>query len=225
MRSFYYRSRRNAATGLASGVLAALAGWQWWSDGDVIWMVSTVVLGLTALKGIATAMNSEPAVNFDNERLWIRTTFRSYVVTWKQVLGIALQVITVRRWGVIPVGRREVLCISVEGGSFGARRLRIPPASIELPAGGAGALVEILRDARLAAIGSPGVAMAGAGHNGSGVPSKSKFDEPSESGFDADAAIARYLASKQAEERAPMRLQSAAPAMPQRPVFGRRQTP
>jgi hypothetical protein len=228
MRSFYYRSGRNAATGLVSGLLAAFAAWQWWSDGDVIWMISAGVLGLAALNGIAIAMNTEPAVKFDNERLWVRTTFGSHAVSWKQVLGIALQVITVRRWGVIPVGRREILCLSIEGGSFGARRLRIPAASIELPTGGASGLVQILRDAQLAAIGSSGVAMAGAGQDGWGVPSKPRIEseEPSETGFDADAAIARYLASKKAseEERAPMSaVQRAAPAMPQRPVFGRRQ--
>jgi len=222
MRSFYYRSGKNAATALVSGALTALSGWQWWSDGDLIWMISTIVLGLAALKGVATAMNSEPALKFDNERLWVRTAFGSHAVSWKQVYGIALQVITVRRWGIIPVGRREILCISVEGGSFGARRLRVPAASIELPPGGANELVQILRDAQLAAVGAAGVAMAGAGQSGWGVR-----DEPSKTGVDADAAIARYLASKQASEDAPpsvaAQVQPAASAMPQRPVFGRRQ--
>ncbi|MBV8908719.1 MAG: hypothetical protein JOZ20_06940 [Sphingomonas sp.] len=229
MRSFYYRSGKNAATALTSGTLAILAGWQWWSDGDIVWLISVVMLGLAALTGLAKAMNSEPALKFDNERVWVRTAFGNHAVSWKQVLGIALQVMTVRYWGVIPIGRREILCISIEGGSFGARRLRVPAASIELPPGGASALVQILRDAQLAAIGSAGVAMAGAGNNGWGVPSKPAVerDEPSESGFDADAAIARYLASKKASERlqapAAVQAQPAAPATPQRPVFGRRQ--
>jgi hypothetical protein len=225
MRSFYYRSARNTATGLVSVGLAAFSGWQWWSDGDVIWMIGGAALGLSALRALANAMNSEPAVNFDNERLSVRTTFRSQSVSWQQVLGIALQVMTVRYWGVIPIGRREILCISVEGGPFGARRLRIPAASIELPPGGAQALVQILRDAQLAAIGAAGVAMAGAGQKGWGVPSKSRTDSDDAlgSGFDADAAIARYLASKHAGQGAPMPSQPTATAVPQRPVFGRRQ--
>ena len=225
MRSFYYRPGKNAATALTSGALAALSGWLWWSDGDVLWMISTVGLGLAALKGLANAMNSEPAVKFNDERLWVRTTFGSHAVSWAQVYGIALQVMTVRYWGIIPISRRETLCISIEGGSFGARRLRVPAASIELPAGGANALVQILRDAQLAAVGAAGVAMAGAGRNGWGVPPKSKVEreEPLESGFDADAAIARYLASKQAEESARAQAQPSVPVMPQRPVFGRRQ--
>lgn len=225
MRSFYYRPGRNAAAAMVSGALAALAAWLWWQDGDIVCLISLAVLTLAALKGLANAMNSEPALKFDNERLWVRTTFGSHAVSWKQVFGIALQVTTVRYWGVIPVSRREILCISVEGGSFGARRLRIPAASIELPAGGANALIQILRDAQLAAVGASGVAMAGAGKGGWGVPANSMMEKPAESGFDADAAIERYLASKQEAEsaRAPTQVQPAAPAMSQRPVFGRRQ--
>jgi len=228
MRSFYYRPGKNAATALTSGALAALSAWLWWTDGDILWMISTVGLGLAAMKGLATAMNTEPAVKFDNERLWVRTTVGSHAVSWKQVYGIGLHVMTVRYWGIIPISRREILCISIEGGSFGARRLRVPAASIELPTGGANALVQILREAQLTAIGPAGVAMAGAGKSGWGVPAKPAIerDEPSESGFDADAAIARYLASKQAVETAPVaaHVQAVARANPQRPVFGRRQT-
>ena len=227
MRSFYYRPGQNALTALVSGLFTALAGALWLKDGDVIWMITTAVLGLAALKSAQNAMSREPAVKFDCGRLWIRTFFGSHSVSWNQVYGIALQVITVRYWGVVPVSRREILCISIEGGSFGARRLRITTSSIELPPGGASALVKILRDAQLAAIGAAGVAMAGAGKNGWGVPSKSAIerDEPTGGGFDADAAIARYLASKQASESAPTaaQMQPPAPVMPQRPVFGRRQ--
>jgi len=84
------------------------------------------------------------------------------------------------------------------------------------------------RSTAATAIGPAGVAMAGAGKSGWGVPAKPAIerDEPSESGFDADAAIARYLASKQAVETAPVaaHVQAVARANPQRPVFGRRQT-
>jgi len=230
MQSFYYRSGRNAATALISGSLAALTGWQWWIDGDVVWMISAFVLGLAGLKGALNSMNSEPAVKFDGDRLWVRTTFGSRVMTWQQVYGIALQVMTVRYWGVVPIRRVETLCIACEGGAIGAKRLRIPASAIELPIGGAQALVQILRDAQLAAVGRSGVAMAGAGANGWGVTPKpaAHSDVQLQTAFDPDAAIARYLASKEATQDAPAAPPTQAPVatpipVPQRPVFGRRQ--
>jgi hypothetical protein len=229
MQSFYYRPGRNAATALISAPMAALAGWQWWSDGDILWMTSTMVFGLAALKGALNSVNSEPALKFDRDRLWVRTTFGSRVLTWQQVYGIALQVMTVRYWGIVPIRRVESLCIAYEGGAIGAKRLRIPASTIELPIGGAQALVQILRDAQLTAVGQTGVAMAGAGQTGWGAPTKAPQSVSTpESAFDPDAAIARYLASKETIQNAPAADQVQAPAVssaltPQRPVFGRRQ--
>jgi hypothetical protein len=63
--------------------------------------------------------------------------------------------------------------------------------------------------------------MAGAGKRGWGV-NPSPAEQPV-SGFDADAALARYLASKEPETQ--KQQPSSAPpsiAMPQRPVFGRK---
>jgi hypothetical protein len=167
-------------------------------------------------------------VKFDNERLWVRTMFGTQAILWSKVYGIALQVVTIRYWGIIPIGRKETLCVAVEGGPFGARRLRVAASTIELPAGGAPELVQILRHAQLSAVGPAGVAMAGADRTGWGVPSKSvvERDETAKSGFDADAAIARYLASKDAAQNAmaaPLPKAPAAAAAQQRPVFGRRQ--
>lgn len=228
MRSFYYRPGRNAATALVSGALAILAASLWWRDGDIWWLLTLLLCGASATQGAMNAFNTEPALKFDNERLWVRTAFGRKVIPWSKVYGIALQVMTIRYWGIVPISRRETLCIACEGGSFGARRLRVPAAAVELPVGGAQELVQILRDAQLAAVGVTGVAMAGAGRDGWGVPAKTTMqsEEPSESGFDADAAIARYLASKQVAQNAPagVQPQPASPtAMPQRPVFGRRQ--
>ena len=110
------------------------------------------------------------------------------------------------RWGVIPIGKREILYFTCEGGSLGAKRLRMQANAIELPAGGAAELVQILRNAQLAATGT--------------AKSTIESDEPTEGVFDADAAIARYLASKEATQNAPT---NPVPVTPQRPVFGRRQ--
>jgi hypothetical protein len=221
MRNFYYRPGRNAATALGSGALAVFAAMQWRSDGDVWWLLTLLVSGAAALKGAVYALNSEPALRFDNERLWVRTTFGSHAFAWNQVYGIALQIITVRRLGIIPIGRREILCIACEGGSFGARRLRVPAAAIELPAGGAPALVEILREAQRAAVSVSGAAMAEPGQESMSAADR---DRP-QTDFDADAAIARYLASKEAAQDAPVPVRTPSLASaPLRPVFGRRQT-
>jgi hypothetical protein len=224
MHAYYYRPGKNAATALVSGMLALFSAKMWWDDGGIFTMIGCLFFGAAALKGAFNALNPEPAIKFDNQRLWVRTAFGSQSVTWDKVYGIALQVMTVRYWGIIPIGRNETLCVACAGGSFGARRLRVPAASIELPAGGAPALVQILREAQLAAVGPSRVAMAGAGQHGWGVPSKPGVErgEPAESGFDADAAIARYLASKESAQQ-PAAHAQAPGAIPGRPVFGRRQ--
>ena len=171
MQSFYYRSGRNAATALISGSLAALTGWQWWSDGDILWMTTTLVFGLAALKGALNSVNSEPALKFDRDRLWVRTTFGSRVMTWQQVYGIALQVMTVRYWGIV----HSASGISVHRLRRRSDRGEAPAYSgehHELPIGGARALVQILRDAQLTAVGQTGVAMAGAGQTVGGFPER-----------------------------------------------------
>jgi hypothetical protein len=92
---------------------------------------------------------------------------------------------------------------------------------MRLPAGGAAEVALTLQAAHVAAVGEAGVAMAGAGPRGWGVD-RSPKDEPV-SDFDADAALARYLASKEPEARQPPAAASPATmAMPQRPVFGRK---
>lgn len=224
MHAYHYRPGKNAATALASGALALLSARMWLDDGGILTLISCLFFGAAALKGGFNALSAEPAIKFDNERLWVRTAFGSQSIPWGKVYGIALQVMTVRYWGIIPISRKETLCVACEGGWFGARRLRVPAASIDLPAGGAPALVQILRDAQLAAVGPGGVAMAGAGQHGWGVPSKPQIErgEPLESGFDADAAIARYLASKEVAQRPAVHAQ-APTTIAQRPVFGRRQ--
>jgi hypothetical protein len=106
---------------------------------------------------------------------------------------------------------------------FGARRLRVSAKALELPTGGSAALLHILQQAHIAAVGEAAVAMAGAGKHGWGIgPSHDPYEdlreERSET-FDPDEAMARYLASKQTRQGAPA---PSRPAVPQRPVFGRR---
>ena len=76
MRSFYFRPGWNAAKALISGVMALWSGWLWSDDGSILWLVSVLFCGAAALKGALNTLNSEPAVKFDNERLWVRTMGR-----------------------------------------------------------------------------------------------------------------------------------------------------
>ena len=109
---------------------------------------------------------------------------------------------------------------------FGAKRLRLSANAIELPPGGAVALVALLQAAHVAAVGVTGVAMKGAGENGWGAAPVRPTPEQ-QAGFDPDAALARYMARKAEGEPEPMAEVSpiaapAASAMQARPAFGRK---
>lgn len=222
MRSFYYRPGKNAALALFMGLAALFSARMWWSGGGFFAVAGALLFGAAALKGALNAFNHEPVLRFDRDRLWVRTTFGGVKeLAWSEVQRISLEVLTIRYYGIIPMGRSEILCIACDGGTFGTRRLRISASTIQLPAGGAAELTHILQQAQLGAVGVVGVAMAGAGQRGWGV---GRADEPETAqgeGFDADAAIARYLAQK--EQAGPAGPAPAArPNLPQAPVFGRR---
>jgi hypothetical protein len=129
-------------------------------------------------------------------------------------------VFTMKYAGVVPVGKTEYIEIACEGGLFGAQRFRVPTTTMRLPPGGAQEVALVLQAAHVEAVGVAGVAMAGAGPRGWGVDTSPK-EEPA-SGFDPDAALARYLASKEPEARQPASPSPATMAVPQRPVFGRK---
>lgn len=222
MRSFYYRPGKNAALALFMGLAALFSARMWWSGGGFFAVAGALLFGAAALKGALNAFNHEPVLRFDRDRLWVRTTFGGVKeLAWSEVQRISLEVLTIRYYGIIPMGRTEILCIACDGGAFGTRRLRISASTIQLPVGGAGELTRILQQAQLEAVGAAGVAMAGAGRRGWGVGRADEPETAQAEGFDADAAIARYLAQKEQAGRAGP-APAARPNLPQAPVFGRR---
>ena len=98
-------------------------------------------------------------------------------------------------------------------GLFGTRKLRITPKALELPIGGSDHLLAILRQARLEDVGVVGVAMAVAGPQGWGA---------ADTGFDSDAAIARYLERRDAEPSQPVAPKDVAFTQVGLPQFGKR---
>lgn len=226
MRKFHYRAGKNAMAALFMGALTIFCAMLWWRSGGFFSLAGFLLFGAGAAKGATDAMSSEPALAFGDEGLRVRTATGVQQVGWKDVQHIGLEVFTYRYWGIIPIAKHENLVIKIDGGLFGAKRLRLSANAIELPPGGAVALVALLQAAHVAAVGVTGVAMKGAGENGWGAAPARPTPEQ-QAGFDPDAALARYMARKAEGEPEPMAEASpiaapAASAMPARPAFGRK---
>jgi len=225
MRSFYYRPGKNAFLALFLGLVGLFFGRIWLGSGGFLPMVFMGLMLAGAAKLTFDAMSSDPALKFDEQNLWVRKAFGGLQqIPWRDVHHIGLKVLTIRYYGIIPIGRTEQIVITCNGGAFGAKRLRLSAGNIDLPPAGATELVHLLQKAHEAAIGLAGVAMAGAGSRGWGVDTTKPAPESAGGTFDADAAIARYLAQKEAGASAQPVPPAAAtqPHIPQRPVFGRR---
>ena len=227
MQSFYFRPGKNAILAIGMGALALSCGWLWWSNGGLFTLGGMLLFGAATIKAGHNALNSDPALRVEADKVTIRTTFGQEVVRWREVQHITLETLTTRVFGIIPVGRTEIICIAANGGLTGTRRLRVAAGAIDLPLGGAAGLLHVLQSAQVAAVGVEGAVMAGAGPCGWGVgpaaSAESADEEGTSSGFDPDAAIARYLAAKNASGEAPPAKPIAPPfgGMP-RPTFGRR---
>lgn len=223
MRSYYYPSGRNALSALFLAAFAFGAGKWWYADGGVLPLIFAVVMVIGAVKLASNALSREPALKFDGHSIWIKKAWGGLEeVSWREVHDISAKVYTMRYMGIIPVSRTAHIAITCEGGVLGTRRLRISTSAMGLSVAQTAELVLVLKKAQLDAVGVAGVAMAGAGRHGWGVRQSSPDDEAGASSeFDPDAAVARYLASKQVAEEAPA-APAAHPATPQRPTFGRK---
>ncbi|MCW3798397.1 hypothetical protein OMW55_11335 [Sphingomonas sp. BN140010] len=232
MRKFHYRTGRNAFAAIGLGILALACGLAWLGDGEWPLALGFVLFGAAGVKAAANAMSDEPALVFDAYCLKVRTSFGVREALWSDVQAISLEVFTYRYWGIIPIARHENLVIKTGGGTFGSRRLRIAVKSIELPPGGSTELVHLLHQQHVAAVGQAGVAMAGADQHGWGVrPGRAARvavdTDESLTGFDPDAALARYLAAREqqpevaAAERAIGQTPQIVP-QPARAAFGRK---
>jgi len=218
MRSFYYQRARSAVSAIIMALFAIGAGRVCREDGGVLMFAFAAAMTLGAAKAALDAMNREPALSFDQDSIRVRKTWGGVEeVAWSDVHDINLKAYTVRYMGIIPIRRHTYMTIACEGGSFGARRLRVSMTAMGMSSQQSASVLEMVKQARLQAVGEVRVAMAGAGSRGWGVDMNR-----SEEGFDADAAMSRYLAAKKEQEPPAARFDTRRSAMPQRPAFGRR---
>jgi hypothetical protein len=223
MRSYYYHSGRSAFAALFLGLLSLGPLKLWYGSGDGAWLAFALVMIFGAAKLGFDAASRDPALKFDGHSIWIRKAWGGLVeVPWRDVHAIAAKTFTMRYMGIIPVSRTAHIVVTCEGGLFGARRLRISTTALGMSVAQTAELVVVLKKAQLDAVGETGAAMAAAGKHGWGAGLASPSAEAQKSGFDADAALARYLASKQAKAEVERAAPAAQPSIPQRPVFGRR---
>ncbi|GAA4035836.1 hypothetical protein GCM10022281_15390 [Sphingomonas rosea] len=232
MHTFHYRAGKSAFFGLMLGMLAVFFGWDVVTgEADVFNTAMTLVFAAGAVKLVMDSFSSTPALAFDREGLRIRRTWGQVAaLRWDEVHWIKVESITIRYYGVIPVAKHEHLVVKCDGGLLGGRRLTLAAKLIQLPPGGVHQLCAALNAAHLAAVGGAGVYLKEAGPNGWGVQPRPSAASLVEAGggteFDAEAALARYLARKDSATEAVAPLAAAAPvaapATPARPVFGRK---
>lgn len=221
MYKVHYRLGRSALMALFLGMIALLfVNTSLDSKGSWISLAFCLLIGAGAAKCAYDAITDAPALMWDASGVSIRRGFRgTTVVPWRMVQGIGLEVQTMRYMMVIPVARHEYLTIHAVGGISGTRSLQLPAAMLRLAPGGLPGLIQQLSAAHVAALqGAPDVSWREGGPK--------LASEPEAPGFDPDAALARYLARKEAGAAPELPLAAmAAPAptpAPARPVFGRK---
>jgi hypothetical protein len=212
MREYRYRRMQSAFLAIMLTLSAMGLVTRWMHGQDVLNVVVAGVLLLGAAKAAYDAISDEPALKFDNRTISIRKFFGGVEeIPWRNVLNIGSKVVRTH------YAKTTILTVTCEGGLFGARRLRVSTTALGMSPTQTDKLVADLEEARRAAVGTTGVAMAGASSRGWGVELGA-----GQSGFDPDAALARYLSSKEKHDTGDPAPQSAFPRATQPRTFGRR---
>ncbi len=214
MTTIRFRPAKLAFAATGSG-LAAL----WFGSsllGEFSWLdaLGAACFGYLTVVMARCALGDRSALKFDEQGITINTYQRSATLRWDEVRDIVIERVTLRWLYLIPVSAKEHIAITTRGGAFSGKRYRLAGSLIELPPGGMMELHSRLCAAKLAATG-----------NAIAAPNPAPASE-SGTEFDPGAAIARYLAAKQAGLIEPTG-RPAVPATPivhasARPVFGRR---
>jgi hypothetical protein len=223
MHSFYYKKGANALGAATMAAFGVGIGKLWYDRGGFMLLAFAVLMAIGTAKATLDAMSSDPALRFDHRSLWVRKAWGGLVeIPWRDVHDVALKIHTVRYMGIVPISRTAYVSIACEGGLLGARRWRVSTSGLGMNPSQSAELFAILKQAHIDAVGVAAAAMAAAGGHGWGVSPAKPKPELTAMGFDADAAFARYMASK--DEHQPPQTASAVPRpqMPQRPTFGRR---
>ena len=219
MREYRYRRTQSAFFAIMATLTAMGLVTRWLHGQSVVNLFVAATFLLGAAKAAYDAISDEPALRFDNRTIGIRRTWGGVEeIPWRSVLGISSKVVTMRYAGLFPMGKTTYITITCEGGLFGARRLRIATTPLGMSPVQTAQLIADLEKARQAAVGESGIAMAGAGNRGWGVD----MGASAAGGFDPDAALARYLSSKQDHSPSDEAQQAAFPRAMQPRTFGRR---
>lgn len=213
MTVIHYRPARLGFTALICALVAALGLWFAASgSAGIVSLLAAAIPGYLAFVNGRAALGANPALRFDEHGVSVSTLTKTTNLRWDEIRDIRTQSLTLRYMGIIPVSRQDFITFVTKGGPFSSKSLKLAGAQLELPARG---ILGLHRS--LCAFLGDGLTTAS--------PATAAAPAPAEEGgtFDPDAAIARYLAAKQAEAEAA----GAAPASPfvsaPRPVFGRRQ--
>lgn len=241
MRRIEYHRGRLVGYLFGGGFFAAMSLMLWEEVPSFLPAMGVALFSLLVFLCGRTLLTGKPAIAFDRKTLQLNSLWQSRVLEWHDVQDIRVDVRTVRMYGIIPVNRIYTLVVVTDGGLFGSRKVRFPAKMLDI-AGGPPAVLAILQQARIAAVGEVAVAMKGAPSHGWGTaPDRSQQaaprPAPATTAFNPDEAIERYLAAKRYDELAaapppppvevaPAPALAPAPApvsMPlQRPSFGRR---
>jgi hypothetical protein len=187
------------------------------SDLLVLQVVTVVLFGCGGLVGLK-AFGDRSALIWDQRGITLITLTGRNSVDWREVQDIGAQRLTQYMFGFIPVSHMDFLTIKTRGGLLASKRYRVNASLLELPPGGSCAVAETLIRAHAAVTAGAAVPVAEAQPRPAPVR---EIESAEESGLDHDAAIARYLARKAAEQASMPEGPVAAP-VPARPVFGRK---
>ena len=212
MQQIRYDDGKLATMLAGSGFMTLVALCFSWAGGGAIPLVAAAFFALCGGAAARGLLAGRPALQFDDRQVTVSTLVRSTTLPWSQVVNIRRESLVIRMYGFIPVGRTDYIVFDVAGGVLGTRKVRI--ASKLLDRSRAPSDICALLEAARTRSGAPAAASPR-------TPEKVPEAEPESSSFDADAAIARYLARKSEDQAA-----SPAPSpfvQAQRPAFGRKQ--
>lgn len=203
------------AIGAVAGIVLSVIGVPM-LFGGAMWAIVGIVLivggPLASASSIKRLLGDGVALEYDTAGVRVATTWSSERFKWAQVRGVGASQLVTRMYGFIPVNRQHYIDFKVEGGTFGTRTVRLALAALDINKRDLDSLVN---DLQLAHMGqAPVIAAAEL------LPAKARGRDPLEGaprddGFDADAALARYLANRPTE-------QPPTPPAPARPAFGRK---
>ena len=244
MRRIEYHRGRLIGLLFGGGFFAAMSLMLWQEVPSFLPAAGVALFSLLVFLSGRMLLTGKPAIAFDHQLLKLNSLWQSRLIEWHDVQDIRVDVRTVRLYGIIPVNRIYTLVVVTDGGLFGSRKVRFPAKMLDI-AGGPPAVLALLKQARIAAVGEVAVAMKGAPQHGWGAapvrslhsarPPAASAPRPAQPSatFNPDEAIERYLAAKHYDELAaspppvaveptPSMAPSLTPSPQQRPSFGRR---